>query len=424
MAARLGTLPTLAARAGAVLLLVAALQGCGSGSAGGSDAAREGRELAHQTRVGCAGTVMHTLAQIAKHVYHEGISSERTRVAFRSIGGSGALRAAIERGDPVAARAAARALVASGRVTDLRVLRPNGEVLAEVGSSAVAPLRGAITGAGGAVVGSFVTSVWADDGIVAETNGIAQAFTVVRAQGRNLAGSLPLPPGQLPAKGRLKLAGVTYSYTSIAGERYPAGAVRIYLLRPESSVTPLCGGSARATVKRTLERVANAIYAGEGGSRAQTQVRRVQHDLAFRRAIAGRDREAARLAIDRLLTEHIVRLRVNTGGRLLADVGGPYVLAPVRGSLREGGRQIADFVLSIQDDEGYLRLLRRLAGINVLMYMGPRLVKNSLGPSPGAVPPSGLYRYGGRSFNVFSVHAQAFPAGPLEIRALIPLPYS
>ncbi len=43
-------------------------------------------------------------------------------------------------------------------------------------------------------------------------------------------------------------------------------------------------------------------------------------------------------------------------------------------------------MLSIQDDEGYLRLTRRLAGLDVLMYMGAnhtRLVKNSLGPEPG-----------------------------------------
>jgi hypothetical protein len=424
MPARLGTLPTLAVRAGVVLLLGAGMQACGSGTAAGTDAAREARELAPQSRAGCAATVMHTLGQIAKHVYHEGISSERTRVAVGSITRSSAVLGAVERGDPAAAQAAARALVAGGRMTDLRLLRANGEVLADVGSAAVAPVRGTLTGAGGKVVGSFLTSVWADDGIVAETNGIAQVSTVVRAQGRDIAGSFPLPRGQLPAKGTLALRGRTYVYTSIAGERYPAGAVRIYLLRPVRSVAPLCGANARETVKRTLQRVANAIYAGEGGQRAQTQVRRVQQDPAFRRAVAGRDQRATRLAIDDLLTEHIVRLRVNAGGRLLADVGGPYVLAPVHGALRQGGRQLADFVLSIQDDEGYLRLLRRLAGINVLMYMGSQLVKNSLGPSPGAVPAAGLYRYRGRSFNVFTVPAQAFPAGPLQIRALIPIPYS
>jgi hypothetical protein len=424
MPARLGTLATLGARAAAGLLLAAGLHGCGSGSAAVGDAAREARELAHQTCADCAGSVMHTLAQIAKHVYHQGVSSERTHVAFRVIAGSARLRSAVERGDPAAARAAAQALVAGGRLTDLRVLRPNGEVLADVGSPAVAPLRGTIAGSGGAVIGSFVTSVWADDGIVAETNGIAHAFTVVRAQGRSIAGSLPLPRGQLPAKGRLTVKGVGYSYTSIPGERYPAGAVRIYLLRPTSSLAPLCGGTERETVKRTLAQVADAIYAGEGGPRAQTQVRRVQQDAAFGRAVARGDPVATRTAIDNLLTEHIVRLRVSTAGQLLADVGGPYVLAPVRATLRRGGSRIADFVLSIQDDEGYLRLLRRLANIDVLMYMGPRLVKNSLGPSPGSVPAGGLFRYRGRTFNVFTVHARSFPAGPLEIRALIPIPYS
>ena len=100
------------------------------------------------------------------------------------------------------------------------------------------------------------------------------------------------------------------------------------------------------------------------------------------------------------------------------------MLAPVLGALREGGRRIGSFVLSIQNDEGYLRLARRLVGLNVLMYMGATLVKNSLGPQPGTVPPSGLYTYRGRKFRVITVHATAFPSGPLEIRALVPIPYS
>ena len=56
-----------------------------------------------------------------------------------------------------------------------------------------------------------------------------------------------------------------------------------------------------------------------------------------------------------------MRLRVSAGGQLLSDVGGPYVLAPVSAPLRLDGRTIGSFVLSIQDDEGYLRLTRRLA---------------------------------------------------------------
>ncbi len=125
-----------------------------------------------------------------------------------------------------------------------------------------------------------------------------------------------------------------------------------------------------------------------------------------------------------LLNQHIVRLRVSAGGRLLSDVGGPYVLAPVTAPLRLNGRTIGSFVLSIQDDEGYKRLTGRLAGLNVLMYMGSSLVKNSLGPSPGAVPDSGTYDYHGRTFRVYTLHARAFPSGPLKIHVLIPIPYS
>jgi hypothetical protein len=138
---------------------------------------------------------------------------------------------------------------------------------------------------------------------------------------------------------------------------------------------------------------------------------------------------ATRKAVAALLHQHIVRLRVSAGGRLLADDGGPFVLAPVHAGLRLHGRAIGSLVLSIQDDEGYLRLARRLAALRVLMFMQgtggkPRLVKNSLGASPGRVPESGSYTYRGHAFLVFTVHGEAFPSGPLTIRVLVPQPYS
>jgi len=80
-------------------------------------------------------------------------------------------------------------------------------------------------------------------------------------------------------------------------------------------------------------------------------------------------------------------------------------------------------VLSVQDDEGYEKLAKRLLGLDVLVYMNGRIVKNSLGPVTGAVPASGSYAYRGRSYRVFTVNARAFPSGPLVIRVLIPLPY-
>ena len=98
--------------------------------------------------------------------------------------------------------------------------------------------------------------------------------------------------------------------------------------------------------------------------------------------------------------------------------------APVSGVLHAGPRTIGTFVLSIQDDEGYLRLARRLGGMYVLMYMGDKLVKNSLGPRPGTVPESGSFTYRGRHFRTFTLHASAFPSGPLLIQVLVPIPYA
>jgi hypothetical protein len=418
-------MPSIVTRAAAVLALVAALAGCGSSrnsaTAHSSLATDASTPSTPET---CAATVLEVLAHVAKHVYHEGVASERTAAAVHFIKASIPLRGAVERGDAPAARAAAQALVAGGHMTNLRVIR-GGQVLADVGSpGAVAPLSGTLDGATGTPIASFVTSVWADEGLIAETNGIAQSSTVLRANGRTIAGSFALPPGELPARGTLTVKGVRYSYASFGGRAYPSGALREYLFRPTSSTAYLCGATEQDTVVNTLGRVARLIYAGEAGGRTLPQVRRVQRNQALLQAVARGDPVATRRAIVSLLNQHIVRMRVSAGGRLLSDVGGPFVLAPVHAALQLGGRTIGSFVLSIQDDEGYLRLTHRLAGLDVLMYMGSTLVKNSLGPAPGAVPASGLVHYRGDAFRALSILAQAFPSGPLRITVLIPIPYS
>jgi hypothetical protein len=425
MAPRVGT-PSIATRAAAMLALAAALAGCGGG--GRADvSAHTGlgtNSSTPSTPASCAATVLASLARVAMHVYHEGVASERTAVAVGTITKDTALRAAVEHGDAQATRAAAQALIAAGHMTNLLVSSA-GRVLADVGSPyAVAPLRGTIKSAAGAPIASFVTSVWSSEGLLAETNGITQGHTTLRTHAGDVPGSFALPPRRLPPRGTLTEAGVRFGYTSFGARLFPSGSLRVYLARTLRSTEPECGDNEQETVVKTLSREARLIYNGEGGRRALPQVHRVQSDPALLRAVASHDSSATRQAIDRLLNQHIVRLRVSAGGRLLADVGGPFVLAPVGAPLRLGGRTIGRLVLSIQDDEGYLRLAHRLLGVNVLMYMGAQLVKNSLGPSPTAVPASGSYRYRGRSFRVFTFDGEAFPSGVLRIAVLIPIPYS
>ncbi|HYM46723.1 MAG TPA: hypothetical protein VES65_11270 [Solirubrobacteraceae bacterium] len=404
---------------------IAVLAGCGSSARSKSSARAGANPLAGQaTPGGCAATVLATLGKVAMRVYHEGVAGERTGSALYSIAHSIPLREAVEHDDPAAAQAAARALVATGHMTNLKVMR-GAQTLADAGGpNALAPLRGSVLDASGSPVASFLASVWADEGFVAETDGIAEGMTALRQNGRSIAGSFALPSGELPAQGALTVKGVRYRYTSFPAAVFPAGRLQVYVLKPASSIHKLCGPTARDTVVNTASRVASLIYAGEAGRRTLPQIRRVQRNRALLRAVARRDPEATRKAIEALLNQHIVRLRVSAGARLLSDVGGPYVLAPVRAPLRLNGRSIGSFVLSIQDDLGYQLLAQRLAGLKVVMHRGSQLVMSSLHPVPAHVPASGPFRYGGHDYNVFTLHAQAFPSGPLQITVLIPIPYS
>ena len=416
-------------------LLAAPAAVWGASANGGLDPDVNADHPAQTVPKACSAAVLAALGDVAARVYREGVSSARTASALSLIAHSIPLREAIERDDPRAARTAAQALIATGHMTNLKVIRSDAaaeggaRVVADAGGpDALAPLRGSILDAAGAPIASFVASVWADEGFVDEANGIAQGMTSLREHGRNIAGSFALPPGELPARGAIAIGGVAYRYTSFAASAYPAGGrLRVYLLKPTRSIAPLCAGTRTDTLVNTVSRVARLIYAGETGASALKQVHRVQHNQQLLRAVAQREPEAARLAIDNLLNEHIVRIRVTAAGQLLSDVGGPDVLAPVRAPLRLAGKRIGGVVLSIQDDLGYLLLAQRLAGCKVVMYKDPaepQVVMSSFRVPPARIPAEGAFHYQGHGYQVFTLHAQAFPSGPLAISVLIPIPYS
>jgi len=415
-------------------VLTAVLAGCGTSSQEARVMGVVGPQPA-SVPSSCSTAVLGTLSSVLQRVYREGVHGERIGSAEYLIGHSEALRAAVESANKPAARAAAHALLATGHMTDISITR-EGRPFIEVGGPALAPLQGTLTGANGAQIATYMASVWADNGFLIEGEGITQGLVALRAGQRTIGGghgARALGTATLANEGTLSFEHVGYSYTSFPAQAYPSGALRVYLLVPISTTLALCGATRQDTIVNTLRRVAALIYSGEMGQAAHKQVRRVQHNRALLTAVAHKEPAATEAAIKTLLNEHIVRLRVSAGGQLLSDVGGPYVLAPVSAPLRLNGRTIGSFVLSIQDDEGYLRLTRRLAGLDVLMYMSlspggpPQLVKDSLGPAPGpalsAVPASGPFRYEGRSFRVFTVHAKAFPSGALTVRVLVPLPY-
>src|SRR5271170_5781351 len=407
------------------LAAAAALGGCGSSLPSGliAHASNGGDPPSIAKASQCAATVVDTLGDIAKHVYHEGVASSRTASARFLITHSITLREAVEQNDPRAALAAARALIATGHMTNVTVLRGASRLLSAGRPGALAPIEGTLTSAQGAPIATYIASVWADDSYISETNGISEGATALRAGAHSVGDSFPLPARELSAEGSLNERGASYRYTSFPVAAYPTGQERVYLLRSIASTDRLCAGSQEDTVFNTVSHVATLIYTGETGPLTLPQVRRVQHNQALLHAVAEREPAATKLAIDNLLNEHIVRLRVSARGHLLSDVGGPFVLAPVRAPLRLNGRTVGSFVLSIQDDLGYRLLAQRLAGVDVVMQMGSRMVMSSLDPAPTQVPAQGPFVYLGNSYRVFTINAQAFPSGPLTIRVLIPIPY-
>jgi hypothetical protein len=372
---------------------------------------------------GCAATVAGTLGTVAGRVYHEAATGGDIAQAVHRMVSSSALASAVNSGDAAAAAAALRELVL-GQIVRVEVLR-GGHVLAQAGSGvAIAPVRGAIPGTSA----TFVLSTQSDHSYLQVVHQVTGAQVLLLGSGsaggaptHRLAGTIAgPPPASLPAEGPVTYAGQPYQTTTLTGAVYPSGALHIVLLVPTAGVS--CPGSAAQTRVETLGHVGEHIYQEELHSPdVSATVRHIEGSSAFQHAVAAHDAAATRAAIVGFFGEHIhvVRVRVTTNGQLLEDLGGPYVLAPVHGTVRSGGRVVGRFEMAIQDDAGYLKLAHLFTGAEVLMRTGARQVMGTLSPGPASVPDRGPVAYGGRSYEAYSFTGEAFPSGPLRLSLLL-----
>lgn len=197
---------------------------------------------------------------------------------------------------------------------------------------------------------------------------------------------------------------------------------------PGVARTP-CGAAAADVLARTSGSVATRIYAGElSGSETQKDKSQVEHFTPLLAAMASGKRVAVKAAVNSLVFSHthVVRLRVTRGGTVLADIGGPYILAPVSGTLRFHGRTVGSYLLSVQDDLGYVKLVRRFIGAPLVLRTGSRTVpvEGVLAPGPASIPDLGPVSYRHTAYEAFSFGASAFPSGPLRISLLLPIAHS
>ncbi|HEY2201169.1 MAG TPA: hypothetical protein VGH56_04730 [Solirubrobacteraceae bacterium] len=197
---------------------------------------------------------------------------------------------------------------------------------------------------------------------------------------------------------------------------------------PAVAVTP-CGPAAAEVLARTAGSVAQLIYAGEStGSETLSDKRQIESFRPLLSAVEHGERAAVKAAVTTLVFSHthVVRLRVSRGSQLLADVGGPYILATVSGTLRSHGRPIGHYSFSVQDDLGYVKLVTRFIGVPLVLRTasGQVPIEGQLSPGPASIPNHGPVVYRHSIYEAFSFNVSAYPSGRLRVSLLLGVPPS
>ena len=189
-----------------------------------------------------------------------------------------------------------------------------------------------------------------------------------------------------------------------------------------------CGASTLATIATADASMLTDIYRNElAGTEVSFDVAKVTGAADLLSAVARGDRAAALKAVSRLVYHpawHIVRLRaLDASGRVLADVGGPDVIAPVSGVLRSGtGAVIGSFVMSVQDDVGVTKLESRFIGNPIGIYVRGRLVAQRRTHFPRRPPSGSELTVGGVRYRIVTETYKAFPTGTLGAVILVAPP--
>jgi hypothetical protein len=193
-----------------------------------------------------------------------------------------------------------------------------------------------------------------------------------------------------------------------------------------STATPACGAQTASTLASVDTAVAQGIYTAETQSReVGTDAGHVTHFPALLSALASRNAAAVREAVHDIVYTphwHIVRLRVLQAGHVVADVGGPDVIAPVTGTLSAHGKTLGTYVMSVQDDVGYVKLVSRFIGVPVNLYRNDAFLMGTLQSAPTTARDGATVHVHGASYLVQLLSAQAFPSGPLRVALFIPAP--
>jgi hypothetical protein len=185
------------------------------------------------------------------------------------------------------------------------------------------------------------------------------------------------------------------------------------------------------TLRAADEWAARIIYDGENrGWEVSADSAHITGATDLTIAVAHDDAAATLAAVTRIVFTphwHIVRLRVlSRSGQLLADVGGPYVIAPLTGQLTYRGAAVGSYVMSVQDDIGYEKLVTRFTHLPIELYRDGRPLMRRHWPQsevPPSVPADGTtLNVGGGVSQTASFIVRQFPSGTARVVLAIPQP--
>jgi hypothetical protein len=192
----------------------------------------------------------------------------------------------------------------------------------------------------------------------------------------------------------------------------------------EPPAPPPCGAASATTVAGVDAAVAKGIYKSELQSvSVSADVAHITSSKALASALASGNEAAVRAAVHAIVYTphwHIVRLRVLRAGQVVADVGGPYVIAPVTGAISWKGKTVGSYVMSVQDDLGYVKLVTRYIGVPVNLYRNGALVMGTLKSVPSGLHTGESVQAAGGPYQVEVLNANAFPSGELTVALFIP----
>lgn len=198
--------------------------------------------------------------------------------------------------------------------------------------------------------------------------------------------------------------------------------------RRASAASQQCGTASAATIATVDDAVAQGIYEAElHSSEVSADIGHVTGSQALSSALASDDTAGVYAAVHAIVYAphwHIVRLRVLKAGHVVADVGGPDVIAPVTGVLRHDGKVVGSYVMSVQDDLGYEKLVTRFMAVPIDLYRNGSFLMGTLQPAPAisTLSEGASVSVGGASYRVQLLSAKAFPGGTLRIALFIPQP--